>query len=233
MTRKKLFSVILTMMVMLTMTAQTPMWNDPGKNADNRMQNVADFFAYENAELAKQGKKQNSKWFLSLEGNWKFKWVKNANERPEGFFAENYDDAAWDKMPVPGMWELNGFGDPIYVNNQYAWRNDWETNPPYVKELNNHVGSYRRLFDIPADWNGQQVIMHVGSATSNITVYVNGQYVGYSEDAKVAAEFDVTKYLKPGQKNLIAMQIMRWCDGSYLEDQDFWRLCGIARECFL
>ncbi len=233
MTRKKQFSVILTLLVTLTMTAQNPMWNDPGKNADNRMQNVADFFAYENAELAKQGKKQNSKWFLSLEGNWNFKWVKNANERPEGFFAENYDDAAWDKMPVPGMWELNGFGDPIYVNNQYAWRNDWETNPPYVKELNNHVGSYRRSFDIPADWSGQQVIMHVGSATSNITVYVNGQYVGYSEDAKVAAEFDVTKYLKPGQKNLIAMQIMRWCDGSYLEDQDFWRLCGIARECYL
>ena len=217
----------------LTITGQTPMWNDPGKNADNRMDNVADFFAYESQALAQQGQKQQSKRFLSIEGNWKFHWVKNANERPEGFYAESYDDSAWGKMPVPGMWELNGYGDAIYVNNMYAWRNDWETNPPIVKDLNNHVGSYRNSFDIPADWKGQQVIMHIGSATSNITVYVNGQYVGYSEDAKVAAEFDVTKFLRPGEKNLIAFQIMRWCDGSYLEDQDFWRLCGIARESYL
>ena len=230
---KRLLAVVAASMTALTMMGQAPMWNDPGKNADNRLDNVADFFAYESQALAQQGQKQNSKRFLSIEGTWKFHWVKNANERPEGFYAENYDDSAWDKMPVPGMWELNNFGDAIYVNNQYAWRNDWETNPPYVKDLNNHVGSYRKSFDIPADWNGEQVILHIGSATSNITVYVNGQYVGYSEDAKVAAEFDVTKYLRPGQKNLFAFQIMRWCDGSYLEDQDFWRLCGIARECYL
>ena len=230
---KRFLTVVAAGMTALTMVGQVPMWNDPGKNADNRMENVADFFAYESLALAQQGQKQLSKRFLSMEGTWKFHWVKNANERPEGFYAENYDDSAWNQMPVPGMWELNNFGDAIYVNNQYAWRNDWATNPPYVQELNNHVGSYRKSFDIPADWNGEQVILHVGSATSNITVYVNGQYVGYSEDAKVAAEFDVTKFLRPGQKNLFAFQIMRWCDGSYLEDQDFWRLCGIARECYL
>ena len=230
---KRLLTVVAAGLAALTMTGQTPMWNDPGKNADNRMENVADFFAYESQSLARQGQKQASKRYLSLEGMWKFHWVKNANERPDGFYAENYDDSSWDKMPVPGMWELNHFGDAIYVNNQYAWRNDWATNPPYVQDLNNHVGSYRQSFDVPADWNGEQVILHVGSATSNITVYVNGQYVGYSEDAKVACEFDVTKYLRPGKKNLFAFQIMRWCDGSYLEDQDFWRLCGIARECFL
>ena len=233
MRKKRLSAMIAAALTALTITGQTPMWNDPGKNADNRMDNVADFFAYESQALAQQGQKQQSKRFLSIEGNWKFHWVKNANERPEGFYAESYDDSAWGKMPVPGMWELNGYGDAIYVNNMYAWRNDWETNPPIVKDLNNHVGSYRNSFDIPADWKGQQVIMHIGSATSNITVYVNGQYVGYSEDAKVAAEFDVTKFLRPGEKNLIAFQIMRWCDGSYLEDQDFWRLCGIARESYL
>ena len=212
---------------------QSPVWNDPRVNEVNRMVNVADFFAYENIDLAKKGKKTDSKRFLTIEGKWKFKWVKNANERPENFYQLDYDDSKWDRMPVPGMWELNGFGDAIYVNNLYAWRNDWETNPPYVKDLNNHVGSYRKSFDIPAEWSGEQIILHIGSATSNVTVYVNGKYVGYSEDAKVAAEFDLTDFVKPGGKNLIALQIMRWCDGSYLEDQDFWRLCGLARESYI
>ena len=212
--------------------AQTPMWQDPGKNSDNRRTSVSHFFAYENETLALTGKKELSSRFLSMDGTWKFNFVRNANERPEGFFTLGYDDSDWDTMPVPGMWELNGFGEAIYVNNHYAWRNDWATNPPVVQDLNNWVGSYRRSFVIPAAWNGQQVIMHIGSATSNVTVWVNGQYVGYSEDAKVAAEFDVTKYLKLGQENLVALQVMRWCDGSYLEDQDFWRLCGLARETY-
>ncbi|MBQ2181659.1 MAG: beta-galactosidase, partial [Bacteroidaceae bacterium] len=108
----------------------TPMWNDPGKNAENRLPNVSDFFAYETAERAQAGRKDKSNRYLSLEGDWKFKWVKNANERPQNFFSTDYSESGWDKMPVPGMWELNGFGDPIYVNNQYAWRNDWATNPP-------------------------------------------------------------------------------------------------------
>lgn len=230
---RKVLMILAAGFLSLSAMAQTPMWNDPRVNADNRMTNVSDFFAYESQGLAQQGKKESSSRFLSVEGQWKFKWVKNANQRPDGFQAVGYNDSGWDEMPVPGMWEMNGFGDAIYVNNHYAWRNDWETNPPYVQDLNNHVGSYRRSFAIPAAWKGEQVILHIGSATSNITVWVNGQYVGYSEDAKVAAEFDVTKFLKPGEQNLIAMQIMRWCDGSYLEDQDFWRLCGIARECYL
>ena len=208
-------------------------WNNPRVNADNRLDNVADFFAYESDALAQARKKDQSKRFLTMEGTWKFNWVRNANERPAGFYAVDYDDSKWGTMPVPGMWELNGYGDPIYVNNQYAWRNDWRTNPPYVQDLANHVGSYRRQFMIPADWQGQKVYMHIGSATSNIMVYVNGKYVGYSEDSKVAAEFDITPFVQPGRQNLIALQIMRWCDGSYLEDQDFWRLCGLARECYL
>lgn len=217
----------------LSSFAQTPMWNDPGKNKDNRLDNVSNYFAYETLPAAQKGVKNDSKRFMSIEGTWKFNWAENANERPQGFEAVNYDDSKWGTMPVPGNWEMNGYGHAIYVNNQYAWRHDWATNPPYVQDKNNHVGSYRKSFRIPADWKGEKIYMHIGSATSNITVYVNGKYVGYSEDAKVAAEFDVTKFIEPGKDNLIAMQIMRWCDGSYLEDQDFWRLCGIARECYL
>ena len=213
--------------------AQTPMWNDPGKNKDNRLDNVSNYFAYETEAAAQKGNKADSKRFMSIEGTWKFNWVENANERPQGFEAVNYDDSKWGTMPVPGNWEMNGYGEAIYVNNHYAWRHDWATNPPFVQDKNNHVGSYRKTFRIPADWKGDKIYMHIGSATSNITVYINGKYVGYSEDAKMAAEFDVTKFIEPGKENLIAMQIMRWCDGSYLEDQDFWRLCGIARECYL
>lgn len=209
------------------------MWNDPTKNRDNRLENVANFFAYETDGLAEAGNKEKSSRFLSIEGSWKFNWVENANDRPADFYKVDYIDTKWARMNVPGIWEMNGFGDAIYVNNMYAWRNDWETNPPYVQDLNNHVGSYRRWFKIPADWKGEKVYIHIGSATSNLTMYVNGKYVGYSEDSKVAAEFDITDFVKPGEDNLIAMQIMRWCDGSYLEDQDFWRLCGIARESYI
>ena len=135
-------------------------------------------------------------------------------------------------FPVPGLFELNGYGDRIYKNIGYAWSTTFETNPPYIGETNNYTGSYRRSFELPADWKGMEVFFHVGSATSNLSLWVNGKYLGYSEDSKVAAEFNITKYLKPG-KNLIAMQVMRWCDGSYLEDQDFWRFTGIAREVYL
>lgn len=217
----------------LSTTAQTPMWNDPVKNGDNRLDNVSAFFAYESEQTAQKGDKNASKRFMTIEGTWKFHWAENANERPEGFQALSYDDSKWSAMPVPGNWETNGFGDAIYVNTSYAWRHDWATNPPYVQDKNNHVGSYRKTFRVPAHWTGEKIFMHIGSATSNLTVFINGKYVGYSEDSKMAAEFDVTGYITPGKDNLIAMQVMRWCDGSYLEDQDFWRLCGIARECYL
>lgn len=229
---KKLFLSVLALSA-LSVSAQTPKWLDPGLNKENRLDNVANYFAYETEQLAQQGKKQNSKRFLSIEGTWKFNWVKDAQDRPANFFAVDYNDSSWGTMPVPGNWEMNGYGIPIYKNAGYVWANQFHPNPPFIEERNNHVGSYRRSFAIPADWNGDDIFIHIGSATSNLTMYVNGQYVGYSEDSKVAAEFNITKYIKPGQQNLIAMQIMRWCDGSYLEDQDFWRLCGIARECYI
>ena len=169
---------------------------------------------------------------LSLDGTWRFLWVEHADQRPTDFFRMDYDEKNWVDMPVPGVWELNGYGDPEYVNVGFAWRGHFKNNPPEVPVKDNHVGSYRRTITIPADWTGKQVIAHFGSVTSNIYLWVNGQYVGYAEDAKVAAEFDVTPYIHSGE-NLIAFQTFRWCDGSYHEDQDFWRLSGVGRSCYL
>ena len=135
-------------------------------------------------------------------------------------------------FPVPAVWELNGYGDPVYTNIPYAWSRQFADNPPFVEERNNHVGSYRREVELPQVWDGREVFFHMGSATSNLYLWVNGKFVGYSEDSKMGADFNITPYLKPG-KNLIAMQIFRWCDGSYLEDQDFWRLSGIGRDVYL
>ena len=211
---------------------RTPVWKDPGVNQQNREARRAHFFAYESESIARQGDKAKSARYLSMEGVWKFCFVKNHQDAPKDFFTLKYDDSKWVDFPVPGLFELNGYGDKTYKNMGYAWCTTFKNDPPYIGETNNYTGSYRRTFDLPQDWKGQEVYFHVGSATSNLSVWVNGKYVGYSEDSKVAAEFNITKYLKPG-KNLIAMQVMRWCDGSYLEDQDFWRFTGIAREVYL
>ena len=213
--------------------ATTPCWLDPNVNRINAMPSRSTFFAYENGELAQQMKKEASSRFMTLEGAWKFFWVKDHDKAPKDFFAVGYDDAKWVEFPVPGLFEINGYGDPIYKNVGYAWATQFANNPPYVEETNNYTGSYRKEFEIPADWKGQNVYIHVGSATSNLTLWVNGKYVGYSEDSKAEVEFDITKYLVPGKKNLFAMQVMRWCDGSYLEDHDFWRFTGIAREVYV
>ena len=207
-------------------------WQNVNINQQNREPRRANFFAFESLDKAQSFDKKKSANYLSMEGMWKFNFVKDHNKRPANFFALKYDDSQWKDFPVPGLFELNGYGDATYKNIGYAWATQFAPNPPYISELNNYTGSYRRTFDLPKDWKGKDVYFHVGSATSNLTLWVNGKYVGYSEDSKVAAEFNISKYLKPG-KNLIAMQVMRWCDGSYFEDQDFWRFTGIAREVYL
>ena len=207
-------------------------WQNVNINQQNREPRLANFFAFENLEKAQSFDKKKSANYLSMEGMWKFNFVKDHNKRPANFFALKYDDSQWKDFPVPGLFELNGYGDATYKNIGYAWATQFDPNPPYISELNNYTGSYRRTFELPKNWKGKDVYFHVGSATSNLTLWVNGKYVGYSEDSKVAAEFNISKYLKPG-KNLIAMQVMRWCDGSYFEDQDFWRFTGIAREVYL
>ena len=207
-------------------------WQNVNINQQNREPRRANFFAFESLDKAQSFDKKKSANYLSMEGMWKFNFVKDHNKRPANFFTLKYDDSQWKDFPVPGLFELNGYGDATYKNIGYAWATQFDPNPPYISELNNYTGSYRRTFELPKDWKGKDVYFHVGSATSNLTLWVNGKYVGYSEDSKVAAEFNISKYLKPG-KNLIAMQVMRWCDGSYFEDQDFWRFTGIAREVYL
>ena len=227
--------VLLSMTCLVVSSAfaqKTPVWQDPTVNQVNREARHAQFFAFEDETLARQGDKTKSGRYLSMEGMWKFNFVKNHQDAPKDFFGLKYDDSKWVDFPVPGLFELNGYGDKIYKNAGYAWCTTFKNDPPHIGETNNYTGSYRRTFDLPQNWKGQEVYFHIGSATSNLSLWVNGKYVGYSEDAKVAAEFNITKYLKPG-KNLIAMQVMRWCDGSYLEDQDFWRFTGIAREVYL
>ena len=207
-------------------------WHDMQVNEINRFPLHTDFFTYESVEMAKKGDKTLSSNYLSLDGDWKFYWVKDADKRPANFYKLNYNDASWHIMKIPGIWEMNGYGDPVYVNIGFAWRGHFKNNPPKVPVENNHVGSYRRIVNIPANWDGKQVIAHFGSVTSNIYLWINGVFVGYAEDSKVAAEFDITRYLKKG-KNLIAFQAFRWSDGSYCEDQDFWRMSGVGRSCYL
>lgn len=215
----------------LLLNANAQIWQNPEVNEENRSEMHSSYFAFQTAEEIGSGKCASEN-YLSLNGNWKFNWVKNAFDRPTDFYKVDYNDNGWGTMPVPGMWELNGYGDPIYVNAGYTWRNQYANNPPIVPEENNHVGTYRKVITLPAHWKGKKIFVHWGSVTSNISLWVNGKYVGYSEDTKLEAEFDLTKYLKPG-KNLIAFQVFRWCDGSYLEDQDFWRFSGVARDSYL
>ena len=231
--RKHLFMGLLTALAVNASAQSFNEWRDPEVNAVNRAPMHTHYFAYESLEAAQRGVKEQSENYMTLNGTWKFFWVQNADQRPTGFWKMDYNDGGWDKMPVPGVWELNGYGDPIYVNIGYAWRNQYKNNPPYVPVVNNHVGSYRREVVVPADWAGKEIIAHFGSVTSNMYLWVNGKFVGYSEDSKLEAEFNLTSYLKPGQKNLIAFQVFRWCDGTYLEDQDFFRYSGVGRDCYL
>ena len=234
---KKHFFVACAIVSALAASAQKsqtkPYWLDANTNRVNTEAPRASFFAYESAEKAASADKAKSSRYLSLEGKWRFNWVKDHDKAPKDFWKVGYDDSKWVDFPVPGLFELNGYGDRIYKNVGYAWCTQFANKPGFVEEKNNYTGSYRKELNIPADWKGQSVYLHVGSATSNLQVWVNGKFVGYSEDSKVEAEFDLTKYLVPGKQNLIAMQVMRWCDGSYGEDQDFWRFTGIAREVYL
>ena len=211
-------------------------WHDLQVNEINRLPLHTLHFAYDPNDFPGTGAeyldKKQSMNYMSLDGTWKFNWVANADERPTDFYKTDLDDSKWKNIQMPGNWEMLGYGQPEYVNVGFAWRGHFDQQPPAVPTKDNHVGSYRREINIPANWDGKRVIAHFGSVTSNIYLYVNGKFAGYAEDSKVAAEFDITPFLKKG-KNLIAFQSFRWCDGSWCEDQDFWRLSGPARENYL
>ena len=169
-------------------------------------------------------------YFVRLDGIWDFHYVPNADERPADFFRTDYDDSGWDSISVPGNWELNGYGVPVYVNTT----NDFDNSQlPKVPEKGNAVGSYRRWVEIDKTWEDKQVIINIGGAKSCFYLWVNGEFVGYSEDAKTNSEFDITQFVKFGERNLIALQVFKWSDGSYFECQDFWRLSGIERDITL
>ncbi len=182
---------------------------------------------------------------ITLNGHWDFYWQQGSQQMLDNFYRTDYQMTdgeensifakanKWTQIPVPGNWELNGFGDPIYLNIGYMWRGRAKNNPPFVPIEDNHQGYYRRWVNVPAEWKGQEIIAHFGSVPGCFYLWVNGKFVGYSEDSKLEAEFDLTPYLKPGQDNLIALHEMRWCDGSYLEDQDFFRNFGISRDSWL
>ena len=201
----------------LPLAAQTKMepWQDPNVFQENRMPMRATFVTAQQQTL-------------SLNGLWKFYFNPTVEGRLKGFEAVGYDDGAWDEIPVPGLWDLNGYCDPMYVNAGYPWSGHFENNPPNPALEHNYVGQYRRTFTVDPSWIGRQICLNIGSATSNVRVWVNGKMVGYSEDSKLEARFDLTRFVHAGE-NLIALEIFRWCDGTYLEDQDFWRFAGIAR----
>ncbi|MDE5585461.1 MAG: DUF4981 domain-containing protein [Muribaculaceae bacterium] len=232
---KKLLLAGAIAMLAAPLAAQTfKEWLDPEVNAVNRAPMRSESFAFNKGEKGSfKEDRKNSSNYLSLNGDWKFNWVNDASSRPTDFWKTDFNDKGWDTIKVPGCWELNGYGDPMYTNMQYPWDRFFQNDPPNVPDQDNHVGTYRREILVPASWKGKEIFAHFGSVTSNIYLWVNGKYVGYSEDSKLEAEFNLTPYLVPGKENLICFQVFRWCDGSYLEDQDFWRLSGVGRDCYL
>ena len=208
-----------------------PDWEDPEVVSINRMPMRASYFPFESLALAQKGDRSLSARFLSLNGMWKFSWVDHPDKRPKDFYRTDYDDSRWSQFPVPSNWEFKGYGVPIYVNLPYEF-NVTNPQPPDIPDSLNPVGSYRRTFTLPATWENMKVYIHLGGVKSVFYIWVNGQKVGYSEDSKLEAEFDITQYVKKGE-NLVALEVYRWSDAAYLECQDFWRVSGIERDVFL
>ncbi len=203
-------------------------WENPEVFGINRELPHVNTVSFSDKESAVEKKINESEYYKSLNGIWKFNWVKKPSDRPMDFYKEDYDVNQWDDIAVPANWEREGYGIPIYTNVKYPFTK----NPPFIHHDWNPVGSYKRNFVIPQDWDGRQVILHLGAVKSAAYYWVNGKKLGYSQGSKTPVEFDITKYLHAGT-NTIAIEVYRWCDGSYLEDQDFWRLSGIERDVYL
>lgn len=218
---KRLLIVIFALVVTIAM-AQDPYWENPTMFAENRLPARATLVPYASVEEALA--RGESSLVQDISGEWRFHWTATPAEAPDDFWSVDYDDATWGTMPVPGNWELNGCGYPIYTNITYPF----PKNPPYIPHDDNPTGCYRHEFDIPTEWEGRRIILHFESGLAAMHVWVNGEKVGYSQGTKCAVEFDITPMIKAG-RNLLAIEGYRWCDGSYLEDQDFWRLSGFDR----
>ncbi|MEE9502857.1 MAG: glycoside hydrolase family 2 TIM barrel-domain containing protein [Candidatus Aminicenantaceae bacterium] len=204
-------------------------WENPSVLERNRRAPHATLTAYPNTELALRGNPHNSPFFLSLNGTWKFRWVKKPADRNVDFYRTDYNDADWDTISVPSNWQMFGFGIPIYTNVPYPFG---KADPPHIPHDNNPVGSYRLKFEVPDEWRERRVFIHFAGVESAFFLWVNGQRVGYSQGSRTPAEFNITPHLW-GKRNTLAVEVYRWSDGSYLEDQDFWHLSGIFRDVFL
>ncbi len=223
---------ILVFIIITGLTAssasQNPDWENPGVFKINKEAPRATFLPYQNEKLAIDDNYIKSDYFLSLNGEWKFNWANKPANRPVDFYKNDFDVNQWGTIRVPGNWELQGYGTPIYTNITYPF----PKNPPYIDHNDNPVGSYKRTFNLPESWDGRKVFLHFESGVAAMYIWVNGAKVGYSQDTKSPAEFDITNYIKKGLNN-IAIEAYRWSDGSYLEDQDFWRLSGFDRGIYL
>ena len=220
-------SILLTITNLFSVCAQQNEWENPVIYEWNKEKPHADFFIYKSPKDAITEEAELSPWYKSLNGSWKFTYSPDIKESEKDFYRTDLQDEDWKNITVPSNWELQGFGEPIIRNIQYVF----SKNPPYI-DVENPVGTYRTFFTVPSGWEDREIMLHFGSISGYAQIYVNGQRVGMSKVSKAPAEFNVTRYLKEG-KNLLAVQIYRWHDGSYMEDQDFWRLTGIERDVFL
>jgi beta-galactosidase len=215
--------------VLFTITQGVYEWDNPFINSVNKVRPHSTYISWDSAEqLLNNTPKENSPYYMSLNGKWKFNWVERPSDRPVGFEDPTYDISSWSDIPVPGNWEMHGYGYPIYVNARYPF----PKNPPYAPKNYNPTGSYKHRFHLPESWDGRRILIHFGSINSAGYLWINGQYVGYSEDSKTPAEWDITEYLTEGE-NELALQVLRWSSGSYLECQDFWRMSGLQRDVYL
>ena len=222
------------MLVALSAMAAEPRHRNPNINSVNREPMRSSFIVYPSAAEVQSGNEVASPLYRSIDGEWKFLWLENVlTPNPVGFEAVEFDDSNWRTMPIPGLWELNGYGDPVYISHGWPWLNWANNTPPFPPKERNHKGLYRRTIEVPAEWSGKNIYVHFGSVTSNITLWINGREVGYSEDSKLEAVFDITPYVKVGAKNSFTMEVHRWCDGTFFEDQDMWRMTGFARESYI
>ena len=226
--RRSTLFILTLFLIMQSSKAQNNNWENPELNAINREPMHATLMPYNTLTKALEMKRFDSENYLSLNGLWKFNWVNTPDERPKDFYKNDFDLSSWKNIKVPGNWQLEGYDTPIYVNIMYPFKK----NPPFVQHDYDPVGSYVREFEIPNTWKGRPIFLNFDGVESAMNVWINGEFVGYSEDSRLPAEFNITKFLHDGKNNL-AVEVFRWSDGSYLEDQDFWRLSGIFRDVYL
>lgn len=233
---KQTFLMALAASVFLPVVAQKqPEWQSQYAIGLNKLNPHTYVWPYANGQDVQKGDYEQSPYYKSLNGKWKFHWVKNPDNRPKEFYKPSFYTGGWADINVPGNWERQGYGTAIYVNETYEFDDkmfNFKKNPPFVPYAENEVGSYRRTFKVPADWKGRRVVLCCEGVISFYYVWINGVLLGYNQGSKTAAEWDITDQLKEGE-NTVALEVYRWSAGSYLECQDMWRLSGIERDVYL